>query len=161
VRASLQALQLPGYKVLRWERDWHAEGQPFHDPAGYAASSLATSGTHDTDMLADWWDTATAEERAALLAVPGLRESGLGPDRPYDDEVRDALLRLLLQSGSDLVIFPLQDVFGWRDRINVPATVGPDNWSWASPIAVDRLLDDPTGRERAETLRQLVVESRR
>lgn len=161
VRASLQSLQLPGYKVLRWERDWHADGKPFHDPASYASMSLATSGTHDTDMLADWWDTATAEERAALLAVPGLRESGIGADRPYDDDIRDTLLELLLRSGSDLVIFPLQDVFGWRDRINVPATVGPDNWSWASPIPVDRLLDDEAGRERAETLRRMVIDSAR
>ena len=145
MRESLEALQLPGYKVMRWERDWHAEGQPFHDPATYAATSLATTGTHDTDMLADWWDTTTDEERAALLALPGLRDGGFSPDQPYDDTLRDAMIRLLLQSGSDLVIFPLQDIFGWRDRINVPATVGPDNWSWASRIPIDQLLDDPVG----------------
>jgi 4-alpha-glucanotransferase len=161
VRASLEALQLPGYKVMRWERDWHAEGQPFHDPARYAATSLATTGTHDTDMLADWWDTTTDEERAALLAVPGLRDGGFTPDQPYDDRLRDAMIRLLLQSGSDLVIFPLQDLFGWRDRINVPATVGPDNWSWVSRVPIDTLLEDPVGRERAETLRKMVAESRR
>ena len=161
VRESLERLQLPGYKVLRWERDWHAEGQPFHDPATFAATSLATTGTHDTDMLADWWDTTTDEERAALLAVPGLREAGFSPDQPYDDRLRDAMIRLLMQSGSDLVIFPLQDLFGWRDRINVPATVGPDNWSWASRIPVDQLMDDPTARERAETLRKMVTASGR
>ena len=157
MRASLDSLQLPGYKVLRWERQWHVHGQPYHDPATYAPASLATSGTHDTDMLADWWDAATLEEKTALLAIPGLRESGVTADQPFDDSVRDALIEVLMRSGSNLVVFPLQDLFGWCDRINVPATVGPTNWSWASPIPVDQLMDDPVGRERAKTLRAMVV----
>ena len=161
VRASLQALELPGYKVLRWERDWHAEGQPFHDPMQYVSTSLATTGTHDTDMLADWWDAAAGDERAALLALPDLSSRGFTPQQPFDDALRDALLDLMMHSGSDLVVFPLQDVFGWRDRINVPATVGPENWSWACPVPVDRLLDDPIARERAEMLRRMAIASGR
>ena len=161
VRASLESLGLPGYKVLRWERDWHVNGQPFHDPATYASASLATTGTHDTDMLADWWDTATLEERTELLAIPGLRASGVTTSQPFDDDVRDALIGVLMRSSSNLVVFPLQDLFGWRDRINVPATVDPTNWSWASPIPVDHLMDDATARARAQTLRAMVVASGR
>ena len=33
VRASIARLRIPGYKVLRWEREWDAPGQPFRDPA--------------------------------------------------------------------------------------------------------------------------------
>ncbi len=161
VRASLQSLGLPGYRVLRWERDWHAHGQPFHDPTHYPAASLATTGTHDTDMLADWWDTAGEDERAAVMRIPRLRDTGIDVAQDFDDRLRDALLDTMMHAGSDLVIFPLQDVFGWRDRINVPATVGPDNWSWVSPIPVDRLMDDPTAQERASTLRRMAAESAR
>ncbi len=161
VRASLQAIGLPGYRVLRWERDWHAHGQPFHDPAQYPSVSLATTGTHDTDMLADWWDTAGIDERAAVLRIPRLCEAGLSADQGFDDRVRDALLAALVHAGSDLVIVPMQDVFGWRGRINVPATVGPDNWSWVSPIPVDRLMDDEAARERAGAMRGLALESGR
>lgn len=161
VRESLRRLGLPGYKVLRWERDWHAPRQPFRDPATYPAASLATTGTHDTDMLADWWDSAPADERTAVLEVPRLRDAGLRPDQPFDDRVRDALLGALMHAASDLVVVPLQDIFGWRDRINVPATVGPANWSWVSPIAVDRLLEHPVAAERARTLRRFVHESGR
>ncbi len=32
VRESLARLNVPGYKVFRWERKWHDEGQPFRDP---------------------------------------------------------------------------------------------------------------------------------
>ena len=161
VRASLQRLQLPGYKVMRWERDWHTPGQPFHDPEGFAAASLATTGTHDTDMLADWWDTAPADERTAVLKIPRLQASGITPAQDFDATVRDAVLDTLMHAGSDLVIFPMQDLFGWRERINVPATVGPDNWSWVSPIPADRLMDDRVARERAETLHRMAAESRR
>jgi len=161
VRASLESLGLPGYKVLRWERDWHVKGQPFHDPSTYAAASIATTGTHDTDMLADWWDTASLDERTALLAIPALHASGVTAGQPFDDDVRDALIEVLMQCGSDLVVFPLQDLFGWRDRINVPATVDPTNWSWASPIPIDHLMDDATSRARAKTLRRVVEASER
>src|SRR4029079_2063334 len=35
VRQSLARLGLPGFKGLRWERDWDAPGRPFRDPASY------------------------------------------------------------------------------------------------------------------------------
>ena len=38
-------------------------------------------------------------------------------------ESREAMLEALFASASDLLILPIQDVFGWRDRINQPATV--------------------------------------
>lgn len=161
VRASMHELGLPGYKVLRWERDWHAPGQPFLDPTAYPAASLATTGTHDTDMLADWWDSAPDDERAAVLEIPRLRQTSMVVEHPFDDRLRDALLDTMMHAGSDLVIFPLQDVFGWRDRINVPATVGPDNWSWVSPIPADRLMLDPVAVERADALRAMVQASGR
>ena len=58
-------------------------------------------------MLADWWDDSTLAERTAILELPELRQAGFRPDAPYDDTLRDALVRLLMQSGSDLVVFPL------------------------------------------------------
>ena len=38
VRASLARRGVPGCKVLRWERAWRKPGQPFIDPASYAAA---------------------------------------------------------------------------------------------------------------------------
>src|SRR5688572_675359 len=65
VRESLASLDVPGYRVFRWERRWDEDGQPFRDPAEYPAASVATSGTHDTEPMAVWWGTATREERTA------------------------------------------------------------------------------------------------
>ena len=83
VRESLARLRMPGLKVLRWERDWHAPGQPFRDPADYPAESVAISGTHDTETLAEWWDGAEPEERQLCAAFPALREAGCDPDAPF------------------------------------------------------------------------------
>jgi 4-alpha-glucanotransferase len=68
--------------------------------------------------------------------------------------VLDALTHALLASGSRFVVFPIQDLFGWRDRINTPATVDEANWSWRLPWSMDCLdeLDEP--RARAEQLRE-------
>lgn len=161
VRESLDRLGVPGYRVLRWEREWHAPGQPFRDPRSYPERSLATTGTHDTDMLAAWWDTAPIDEREALLALPGLASRGLAADRPFDAALLDALLDLLMHSASNLVLLPLQDVFGWRDRINVPASVGEHNWTWVPPIHVDALATQHDTRARAETLRGMAEASGR
>ena len=70
-------------------------------------------------------DGATADERRQV--DPELAE------RPFDAAVRDRLLEMLVASGSELVIFPVQDVFGWRGRINEPATVNDVNWTYRLP----------------------------
>lgn len=161
VRDSLARLEIPGYKVFRWERQWHAPGQPFKDPVNYPRVGVATSGTHDTEPLAVWWETAPDEEREAILEIPSLcdrltaaeREQAIAsPQLPT--RLRDLLLEALFASGSDLIVLPIQDVFGWRDRINQPATIGPHNWSWKLPWESDRLLDVPEALEAAERLRR-------
>jgi 4-alpha-glucanotransferase len=161
VRASLARLGVPGLKVLRWERQWQEPGQPFRRPSEYPQASVATSGTHDTETLAGWWDQAGADERRLCADLPGMRESGVVPDAPYSAAVRDALLRQVLGSGSDLAILPVQDIFGWRDRVNTPAVVADENWTWRLPWPVDELAQQPESRERAAFLRAVCRESAR
>jgi 4-alpha-glucanotransferase len=63
------------------------------------------------------------------------------------------VLSMMLQSGSDELLFPVQDLFGWRDRINTPGTIGDHNWTWRLPWAVDALSDVPEAVERAGFLK--------
>jgi 4-alpha-glucanotransferase len=161
LRESLNELGVPGYKVFRWERAWHTHGHPFLDPRGYAPLSITTTGTHDTDSQADWWDTSSIEERVAVLRVPDLAHAGFDAARPFDAVLRDALLAMIYRSGANLVVLPLQDVFGWRDRINVPGTVGTDNWTWRLPFPAGDLLTRPDALERATFLHRLAVETGR
>jgi 4-alpha-glucanotransferase len=139
VRESLARLNVPGYKVLRWEREWNEPGQPFRDPVTYPESAVATSGTHDTEPLLVWWEQAPQEERDAVLAIPSVRARLTDADA----DIREAILGALFASGASLLILPVQDVFGWRDRINQPATVSDGNWTWRLPWPSDHLLTEP------------------
>jgi 4-alpha-glucanotransferase len=161
VRASLARMKVAGCRVLRWERLWNEEGCPFVDPAAYPALSVAVSGTHDTEPLVTWWAAAPPDERAAALAIPLVAER-LGPEAASDavDEpalspaVRDAFIEVLLASKSALVILPVQDVFGWADRINTPAVVNDRNWTWRMPWPNERLSFEPDAVAVVKRLRE-------
>jgi len=160
VRESLTRLSIAGYKVFRWERRWHVEGQPFKDPADYPAVSVATSGTHDTEPMVTWWNEATVDERRAVLDIPSVRrlvtdDDILGVERPELPHVlHEALLEALYASGSNTLILPIQDIFGWADRINQPATVSGANWTWRLPWPSDRLPTEPRAMDIATQLRE-------
>ena len=115
VRASMAALEVPGLKVMRWERRWDVDGHPPIPPDAYPINSVATTGTHDIPPL------------GATLAPT---------------EVADEVERLQ-QSASTLTLIPLQDAFGWPDRINVPGVVDAQNWAWRVPQPVDTWAEWP------------------
>jgi len=152
VRRSLAALGIPGYRVLRWEED----AGVFRDPTSYPRLSVATSGTHDTTTLAAWWSDELGEAgRRALAAVPpfaALCDAGA----EFTPAVHAALLEGVYAAGSDLVVIPLQDAYGGRERINVPATVGPQNWGYRMPWTVEELGGGASAAV-AERLRSLAV----
>jgi 4-alpha-glucanotransferase len=159
VRESLARLNVPGYKVQRWERRWHVEGQPFKDPREYPEVAVVTSGTHDTEPMGVWWEHAPVEERQAVLAIPSIRSALTDEDRAaainetaLTAALREALITSLYASSSDLLILPVQDVFGWTVRINQPATVNSGNWTWRMPWPVDRLRSEPAAVAMAAQL---------
>jgi 4-alpha-glucanotransferase len=160
VRWSMARVGVPGFKVMRWERAWKIDGQPFVDPAAYPEASVALSGTHDTEPLAEWWRELSPEDRAAFARLPSVT-AGLdaaattdaGDTAALTPVVRDAILRALVGSASCYVMLPLQDVFGWDVRINTPATVSDTNWTWKLTVPVDRWRDDAEWTERAASLR--------
>jgi 4-alpha-glucanotransferase len=149
VRDALADLDIPGYKVLRWEREWEKDGKPFRNPREYPSCSVATSGTHDTEPLAEWWDAAPADERQALATIVCVDPPGCDPASTFDERTRDAILQALFASSSDLLILPIHDVFGWRERINTPALISERNWTWKLPWPVEELSAEPAARERA------------
>jgi 4-alpha-glucanotransferase len=156
VRASLAHLGIPGYRVFRWERHWHTPGQPFRDPSEYPPLSVAASGTHDTEPLASWWEHAKDDERRKVSELPLIQLLAGGQDlvdAPYRTAVRDVLLEAMFASGSDLLLLPIQDAFGWSDRINEPATVSDENWTYRLPWPVDTLDRVPEACVRRDQLR--------
>lgn len=151
VRASLARLGVPGYRVLRWEKD----GDGFRDPMGWPNRSVATTGTHDTEPLAIWWESMGRDEREALHVLPPFRSLA---SASFTDEVHEGVFRAMYASGSSVFIPPIQDVFGLRDRINLPGTVGAHNWAYRLPWTLDGLHEDPLVRRKAELLSRLAAE---
>jgi 4-alpha-glucanotransferase len=150
VRRSLQRLEVPGFRVLRWEHDWGV----FRDPRSYPELSVATSGTHDTSSLATWWEAElTPEGRRALAAVPAfaaLRDAG----ERLTPEVHAALLGGVYGAASALAVLPFMDVYGGKERINVPSTVSAANWTYRLPWTLDELRGE-AGAALAARLREL------
>ena len=133
VRESIARLGLPGYKVLRWEPA---------EPMLYPPLSVAMTGTHDTEPAAVWWESLSPEERVRFA----------GDARPYDASMRDRIVELVYNSGSNLVLLPIQDVFGWRDRVNLPATISDKNWTYVLPWPCDTLTGQPDATDCANRL---------
>jgi 4-alpha-glucanotransferase len=79
--------------------------------------------------------------------------SALAERRELSHPLRETLLEVLYASAADLLILPVQDVFGWRDRINTPATVGDANWTWRLPWPSDRFSTEPQMMHVAKQLR--------
>ncbi len=146
VRATLEAQHVPGYKVFRWERDYSQPGQPFIDPSRYPVESVAATGTHDTETTAQWWETLSADEQTSAAGRPG----------PFDANVRDTLIGRVIHAGSARAFIPMQDLFGWRDRINTPATVGDHNWTWRLPWPINQWPELAEPSERAAFCRRTI-----
>jgi 4-alpha-glucanotransferase len=133
VRQSIARLGLPGFKVLRWEPA---------DPVLYPPLSVAMTGTHDTESLAVWWESLMPLERKRF-----------GSESPhFDATVRDRILDRIYKAGSNLVLVPIQDVFGWRERINLPATISAANWTYVLPWPADTARTQPEAVECANRL---------
>jgi 4-alpha-glucanotransferase len=152
VRASLERLAIPGYRVLRWEKNWESGGDRFRDPAAWPAVSVATTGTHDTDALADWYESLSPDERRQFLELPQLAPVRARAPERFDEATRDAVLELVYRSGSELVLLPFQDLFGARERVNVPGTVTDENWTYRLPTDLAALSADLGSRARLHAL---------
>ncbi len=133
VTEVLTELKVPGYKVMRWEK---GRDGGYLSPANYPPVSLATSSTHDNEPLADWWDTVdTAEKKLFWKLVSGDESRP-----PVYSKARERILASLLGAGSRIIILPIQDIFGSKDRVNTPGTLGDHNWTYRFPTTAEDFI---------------------
>lgn len=153
VRRTLDALKLPGYRVMRWAR----EDGVYANPRQYPAVSLVTTGTHDTEMMREWWQTAQQWEREAVCRTfPELHRFS-PPGAGWSSELHEALLAAAENASSDLCVIPWGDLLAETARINLPGTMGPHNWSYRMRTSVEQLLTEPETKTGAELLARLTV----
>ena len=94
-----------------------------------ATNAWAVDGVRSPEHFVSW-QTGVSHARARRLLALASRHGEL-PE-----------CEALFASGSDLLLMAVPDVFGWQDRINEPATVTDDNWTFRLPWPSDwdRLL---------------------
>lgn len=127
VRQLLVEMRIPGYKVLRWERE---DNGYYREPRNYPVISLATTSTHDTETLRGWWETENRTERAHIWEMISAQKTLEGA--PWCPDTQRAILKRVLDSASALTMFSWQDIIGSTDRVNTPGTVGENNWTYRS-----------------------------
>ena len=105
---------IPGMNVWQFSAD-----EMRKMPDEVQKTRIFYSGTHDNQTLAGW-----CEAKA--------KDTGSEAGSAADDIINE-----LYESTSPWVIIQLQDMLGLADeaRINVPGTVGENNWTWRADAA--------------------------
>ncbi|MDZ4788707.1 MAG: 4-alpha-glucanotransferase [Blastochloris sp.] len=151
VRPSLLGLGMSGFKIPMFEREENT--REYKNPKTYAELTVATLSTHDHETMAGiwdgWWDSVEKDLGKGKFPVgnEGLSEAGRQASwelyrtqrfcglsdeqliRSFEPQVREALIKTLLDSPSWLAIVMITDVFGLKMRFNVPGPVAESNWS--------------------------------
>jgi 4-alpha-glucanotransferase len=141
-------------RVVRWARKWgqkaDADGvdSPYAPFAAYPPLSVVTTSVHDSSTLREWWLTegGGADYLRCFAPPPGVTAAA------YTPETARFLLTGAKSAPSALFIPPLQDLLGLTprytpptpvaERINVPGTVSPTNWTYRLPVPTAELVAD-------------------
>lgn len=118
VRELLEYTGFPGMKIVQF--GFSSDASNLNLPHNYPKNSVAYTGTHDNNSLAEWLKTCSYGEFSYAEAY--LRMSAY-------DRYTESLIRAVMMSNSDLAIIPLQDWYdfeGWS-RLNTP---GVDDGNW-------------------------------
>jgi 4-alpha-glucanotransferase len=130
VEALRDDFGLPGMRILQFGFNTDPTAD-FNLPQRYINHCIAYTGTHDNDTIVGWFTTRHAHTTQPPEEIEAERAFALRYLGTGGTEIHWDMIRVLLASVADTVIFPLQDVLGLGSnaRMNVPGTaVG--NWTW-------------------------------
>ncbi len=131
VESLREQFGFPGMAVLQFAFGKDPQAPSFK-PHNYTRNLAAYTGTHDNDTAVGWWNS-TGEADSTRTVEDVVREKEYARDYLATDgrEINWVLIRALMQSVADTVLFPLQDVLGLGSdaRMNLPAT-SSGNWRW-------------------------------
>lgn len=120
VQKLLRDSKFPGMKVLEFAFD--AREQSDYMPHNYSENCVVYTGTHDNDTIRGWLETAKKADVKCSLDYLGSSKA----------DANWAFIRAAFSSVGRLAIVPMQDYLdlGSSARINIPSTVGGNNWRW-------------------------------
>ncbi len=120
-RQLLNDCGYPGMKILEFGLS-DITGKSIDAPHSCIAHSIAYLGTHDNEVVNEWYDQLTTEQQAYVDDYS---------HRAPHELVNQAMLRILFATVSNTVIASMQDILnlGKESRMNRPSTIG-GNWEW-------------------------------
>ncbi len=170
VRPNLTSIGIAGFKIPMWERkhdNWLIDGPH------YQRLSVVSYATHDHEPLRALWDrlyatacdpsdpAAASEAREEQRKLAGFAARAIDPPLPWSDDLHEAFLAALFRSNSWLAICMITDLFGTKDRFNVPGAIAESNWSRRIPLPIGKWRTDPPIESIRKTVQQLLVETGR
>lgn len=145
VRPSLAAMEIPGFKIPQWERNWDR----LQPGVEYPRLSLATFATHDHPPIRVVWEDLFVESQdpekqaAAIHAqwefMDFCGQPGVSLPAAFTPEIHQNFLRGLFLSNSWLAVHMISDLLGNTDRFNTPGSVDQANWTQRIPCAIEDL----------------------
>lgn len=140
----LQELDVLSLRIPRWSHYWDLPGQPLIPLEEYPETSVCAASVHDTSTMRGWWEKESGRE--LLWKALGLKEPC--PKR-FDPATARAVFRGLSRCASRILIFQIQDLLAFtpelmhadpdEERINIPGTSTPFNWTWRVPVTLEAL----------------------
>ncbi len=131
VEALRQQFGFPGMAILQFAFGNDPQAPDFR-PHNYTYHLAAYTGTHDNDTVVGWWTSGAGTDSTRTLAdVDKEMEYARRYLNTDGHEINWVMIRALMASVADTVLFPLQDVLGVgsEGRMNLPGS-SSENWRW-------------------------------
>jgi len=139
----------PGMAILQFAFGKDPQAPDFK-PHNYVQHLVAYTGTHDNDTAMGWWhSTGDADSTRTADDVSQEKDYARRYLNTDGSEINWVMIRNLVASVADTVLYPLQDVIGVGSdgRMNLPGTAS-GNWRW-------RFRANDLRPEMAKRLREL------
>lgn len=155
VEALRNRFGFPGMAILQFAFGKDPQAPDFK-PHNYPHHVVAYSGTHDNDTVMGWWrSTGAGDSTRTQEDVSKEMDYARRYLNTDGSDINWVLIRTLMASVADTVLFPMQDVLGVgsEGRMNLPGTAS-GNWRWRfrngdiRPETAGRLLDMAQTYER-------------
>ncbi len=130
VEALRNGFGFPGMAILQFAFGKDDQARGFR-PHNYVRNLVAYSGTHDNDTVMGWWRSGGGDSTRSADDIGEEKAHARSYLATDGHEMNWTLIRMLMASVADTVLFPMQDVLGLGSeaRMNTPS-VASGNWRW-------------------------------
>jgi 4-alpha-glucanotransferase len=130
VEAIRNEFGFPGMAVLQFAFGKDPQAPTFQ-PHNYPRNLAAYTGTHDNDTVMGWWHSEGGDSTRTPADVAAEKSKACAYLACEGADMNRTMIRALMASVADTVVFPMQDVLGLGSeaRMNTPS-VASGNWRW-------------------------------